>query len=43
MNRNRIRISKPIQALFVSLAGLLFFACDDVNTIQGFIPEVWIR
>ena len=34
MNRNRIRISKPIQALFVSLAGLLFFACDDVNTIH---------
>lgn len=34
MNRNRIRIIKPIQALFVSLAGLLFFACDDVNTIH---------
>ena len=34
MNRNNIRISKCIQVLFVSLAGLLFFACDDVNTIH---------
>ena len=34
MNRNNIRISKCIQVLFLSLAGLLFFACDDVNTIH---------